>query len=256
MLKYSTALISLLLYCAVQPAVHGSAATQRLSTLKGCVRGTGDKVGLGGYTVLLSPRKDSMEEVRKIVTDSKGKYRFEKLGEDRYLLEVRKGSELSFRDIVHVGRGENTKDVMLRPLPVTEQSHLTISIERVIRRGKVPKRSARFYTIVRIGDLRFKTRDLRPSNDLQPNWAFEKLADRTLRVIPITIEIWDSGAGPSGQDVKLDINPTSNKKSVEVSVNLVTSEVSGDARGKSGEILQLTGKHSDATEVWFRITSE
>lgn len=90
-------------------------------------------------------------------------------------------------------------------------------------------------------------------DDGHPYWTF------TARARPnahIRIKLIEDDGGLERKDDFVDINPTFQRKDLHLMFNQNTGRISGDLRGRQGQIIRTAGGgDSSKGELWFSITS-
>lgn len=110
---------------------------------------------------------------------------------------------------------------------------------------------ADYYAKVRMDGVWMKSGHRDNVPEWRPNWIFRRAAAGG-SVMPIRIDLWDHDS-TSGDD-HCDINPTRNKKRLDLNYNLSTGRITGDVTGNRGDLLHARGSgDSDRAEIWFRI---
>jgi hypothetical protein len=245
--------LSALVFCMPIPGLYAESPAASQTTISGRVYDSVKGSGLPGLTVQLSPPKGSSEAIKLTITDTKGRYQLKDLRGHFYLMEVRWYERLCYLDTIDTVTQGNHRDIPLsRDRPIPELEHISITIERVISLEN-SKRQSRFYARVVTAGTSSKTTDIRPASNLSPDWHFEKFVARSLKLVPIKIEIKDSDSGILGHDSKMDINPMDHKDHLDIKYDIVSGNISGDVQANNGELIKVRGRGHHPTEIWFRV---
>lgn len=111
---------------------------------------------------------------------------------------------------------------------------------------------ADFYALVQIGNGELRRSGNHSDDDGHPGWEF--YGEATGRTVPIRIKINDDDGGLEEQDDYVDVCPKSNKKDLNLVYDTRTGRISGDARGRRGQIIHVVGGgDNDKGKLWFSI---
>lgn len=90
-------------------------------------------------------------------------------------------------------------------------------------------------------------------DDGMPNWQVRGRV--TGSVARIRIRIMDDDGGLEEKDDHVDVCPAIGKKDLDLTFNLRTGRISGDATGSRGQRIHTRGGGSDTdkAEIWFSI---
>lgn len=111
---------------------------------------------------------------------------------------------------------------------------------------------ADFYALVKIGNGELTRSGNHSDDDGHPGWEF--YGESSARMVPIRIKINDDDGGLEEQDDYVDVSPVSNKKDLNVMFDTKTGRISGDVRGRRGQIIYTIGRgDNDKGKLWFSI---
>jgi len=145
------------------------------------------------------------------------------------------------------------------PFAGTKQDNaVSVKVLRVAQRVNLDKGDlftrddADFYAKVSIGQSGMMRSPNHSDDDGHPGWEFTRSASG--RYVGIRIELWDDDGGLEEKDDHVDINPMGNKKDLDLVLDTVTGNISGDVNGHRGQLLNvLGGGDDDKGEIWFQI---
>lgn len=130
---------------------------------------------------------------------------------------------------------------------------ISLEISRVKQIDNVDAtQGGEFYARVRINGVSFpKTGHREDKRDVRPGWMFVTIV-REIPGVPISIDIYDQDFPDS--DDHCDASPFDGRKSLHVSYNVTTGDISGDATGHGGDLIHVRGAGDrNRVEVWFRV---
>lgn len=112
---------------------------------------------------------------------------------------------------------------------------------------------ADFYSLVKIGNGELKRSGNHSDDDGHPGWEF--YGEATGRYVPIRIKINDDDGGLEEQDDYVDISPVSNKKDLNIVLDTKTGRITGDIKGRRGQIIYSIGRgDNDKGKLWFSVS--
>lgn len=107
------AALAALVFVLSLSAAEGAAIRDGLGNLSGRIEESASKQGIPDMTVKLIPSRGGKEPERVTTTDSDGVYRFSKIREGMYLVELYRGVTLLHREVVEV-KNNVKKDFTLK----------------------------------------------------------------------------------------------------------------------------------------------
>jgi hypothetical protein len=111
---------------------------------------------------------------------------------------------------------------------------------------------ADFYALVKIGNGELVRSTNHSDDDGHPGWEF--YGEANSRYVPIRIKINDDDGGLEEQDDYVDVCPLSNKKDLNLTYDTKTGRISGDVRGRRGQIIYTIGHgDNDKGKLWFSV---
>jgi hypothetical protein len=92
------------------------------------------------------------------------------------------------------------------------------------------------------------------ANNIYPNWTYSQFANS--RYAWIDIAMWDSDGGLAGADDHIDLQAGAGLRDVNVTLDLLTGNITGDINGWQGQMLTMAGSgDGDRAQIWFTIDS-
>jgi hypothetical protein len=135
---------------------------------------------------------------------------------------------------------------------------VTVTIWRVAQVDNLDKGDqlkadrADFYALVKIGAGPLVRSGNHSDDDGHPGWKF--FGDAGSRYVPIRIKINDDDGGFEEQDDYVDVCPKSNKKDLNLVFDTKTGRISGDVKGRRGQIIYTIGRgDNDKGKLWFSV---
>lgn len=136
---------------------------------------------------------------------------------------------------------------------------VTVTIWRVAQVDNLDKGDqlkadrADFYSLVKIGNGELRRSGNHSDDDGHPGWKF--FGEASGRYVPIRIKINDDDGGLEEQDDYVDVCPLSNKKDLNLVYDTKTGRITGDVKGKKGQIIYTIGRgDNDKGKLWFSIS--
>ncbi len=150
--------------------------------------------------------------------------------------------------------GENT--VQESPPPVLPAGTVKVTITRVRSVDDVDpapgQGEADFYARIEIDDKFRSFGTIENQNAPQPNWSLSNAV--VGESVKIHITLYDEDTGITAPDDLCDIDPASGRRGLDVTYNLRTGRVTGDATGNRGEAITVRGGgDSDRCEITFKV---
>ncbi len=113
-IKWVVLLLLLPIIMIILP-IGSAAISKELASFSGRVYDSTSNSGIGNLVVRLTPPRDSKLPQNVTTTNQDGQFSITGLKKGRYLIEVKQGPTLLFRDVIDTTR-ETNKDIMLREL--------------------------------------------------------------------------------------------------------------------------------------------
>jgi hypothetical protein len=111
---------------------------------------------------------------------------------------------------------------------------------------------ADFYAWCKIGNGKLIRSTNHSDDDGHPGWEF--YGEGSGRYVPVRIKINDDDGGLEDKDDYVDVNPRANKKDLHLTFDTRTGRITGDARGRRGQIIHVVGGgDDDKGKLWFSI---
>ncbi|MBC8065843.1 MAG: hypothetical protein H7Y17_13505, partial [Chlorobia bacterium] len=145
------------------------------------------------------------------------------------------------------------EDTIAPPAPVQAPKRVTVTITRVenVDDGIDLVGPADFFAEVTIGGTVTNTPIKLNDNKHSPNWSVSKDVDAN--TVSITIRLIDDDS-PTTADDLCDLNPATDKKSLFLTYNLRTGQITGSVAGSKGQEITATGRgDSDKCMIRFKI---
>jgi len=135
---------------------------------------------------------------------------------------------------------------------------VTVTIWRVAQVDNLDKGDqlkadrADFYALVKIGNGALIRSSNHSDDDGHPGWKF--FGESSGRYVPIRIKINDDDGGLEEKDDYVDICPRSNKKDLNLVYDTKTGRITGDLRGRRGQVIYTIGHgDNDKGKLWFSV---
>lgn len=142
------------------------------------------------------------------------------------------------------------------PPPVLPSGTVKITITRVRSVDDVDpgpgQGEADFYARIELDDKFRSFGTIESENSPQPNWSLSNtVVGETVR---IHITLFDEDTGLAAPDDVCDLDPASGRRALDVTYNLRSGRVTGDATGDRGEEITVRGGgDSDRCEITFKV---
>lgn len=150
--------------------------------------------------------------------------------------------------------GENT--VEENPPAVLPSGTVKVTITRVRSVDDVDpgpgQGQADFYARIEIDDKFRSFGTIEGNSAPQPDWSLSNTV--VGETVKIHITLYDEDTGLAAPDDVCDIDPGSNRRALDVTYNLRTGRVTGDATGDRGQAITVRGSgDSDRCEITFKV---
>jgi len=134
---------------------------------------------------------------------------------------------------------------------------VTVTIQRVSQIDNldgdfIKADRADFYAQLSIDGSMKETKKFISDDGRPPGWSYTRRVKGNK--VQIRIKLIDDDGGLEDRDDFVDINPKDGKKDLNLVLDLSTGRISGDAKGKRGQVMHVRGANDgDKGEIWFVI---
>ncbi|MEX0269238.1 C2 family cysteine protease [Leptolyngbyaceae cyanobacterium UHCC 1019] len=113
---------------------------------------------------------------------------------------------------------------------------------------------ADYYARITVNGATTTTGVVSNDNNISPNWQFTQTVNS--RYVNITVQLWDSDGGLAGSDDRIDIDSRTGYRDLNLTYDLITNQVTGDANGLGGRRLSVNGAgDGDRASMYFTVDS-